>query len=71
MLFSPLTHGVAGPLDEILILGMLLGYLVLSLLASRRKKGARPQETPPSFLMDEMEGPPAQPPVTADKRDNQ
>jgi len=70
MLFSPLLHGVAGPLDEILIVVMVVAYLILSVLASRRKKGARPQKTPTSFLTDETEGPPAQPTLAADEGDS-
>ena len=70
MLLSPLPHGIAGPLDEILIVVMVVAYLILSVLASRRKKGARPQETPPSFLTDETEGPPVQPPLAAGEGDS-
>ena len=51
MLFSPLPHGIAGPWDEVLVLSILLGYGVLVLLGSlRRRKRQHASAAPPDWL---------------------
>jgi len=57
MLFSPQPHGIAGPWDEVLVLSILVGYGIIALLGSRRRKRTRQSESLPDWLQTDLADP--------------